>query len=145
MIFPQIKQLLHSKSSLPIAILSGTASPAVQLSKCLDVWLNNSGLTKLAHGDERAAEEVLTCKSKRLISAHQQNDYFIQSGMMRCFSELPTCPCEYAMTGASPFDGNSRPSFYLNLDSDGKSCPFCAMLLNQDLAVCSIQQRNCCL
>lgn len=36
---------------------------------------------------------LMTCKSDRPTSAHQQNDYFIQSGMMRCFSELPTAKC----------------------------------------------------
>ena len=36
---------------------------------------------------------LMTCKSDRPTSAHQQNDYFIQSGMMRCFIELPTAKC----------------------------------------------------
>jgi len=35
-------------------ILSGASSPALQSSKRLDVWLNNSRFTQLVHGDERA-------------------------------------------------------------------------------------------
>ncbi|MEG5129313.1 hypothetical protein QUB63_34470 [Microcoleus sp. ARI1-B5] len=52
--------MLHCKTLPTIAILSGATSPAVQLSKRLDVWLNNSGLTQLVSGDERAAK--LSCR-----------------------------------------------------------------------------------